>query len=311
MTKEQESFFAMALKVKNFYAKNTVAISALAAVVPFYTQLSTLISQLITVDMGSRADISGYALMKASKRKALEALAQKVSNGLTSYALIQGDMELQKRADFTASSWYLCSEEALVTQASIVSNLATPLASSLVPYMVTATDVTNLTASIATFISVISDPTLAIDTRKEDNVNVVLKIDDIRTLLTEKIDVLMRGFELTNPTLFGLYGLARAIDVNGSVTAPTKVVDVAPEKVVTIDKASSYDPNRFYTIENKGTLSVFFSLSTSEDVAGTEEVLLEAGQTRVRLAENLDPTGVYFIVNNPNNVPITVRLWVE
>ena len=73
MTKDQESFFAMALKVKNFYAKITAAIGLLAAVVPFFTQL-------ITADMGSRADITGYAKMKATTRKALEALAQKISN---------------------------------------------------------------------------------------------------------------------------------------------------------------------------------------------------------------------------------------
>lgn len=311
MTKEQESFFAMALKVKNFYAKNTAAIGLLAAVVPFFTQLNTLITQLITADTGSRADITGYAMMKATKRKALEALAQKISNALTSYALIQGDTVLQKRADFFASSWYSITEEALVTQATIISNLATPLAASLVPYMVTAADVTNLASSITTFVGVISDPTLAIDNRKEDNIDVVRKIEDIRTLLTEKIDVLMRGFELTNPTLFGLYGSARAIDINGSITAPTVVAEAKPLQAVTVHKADAYDPNRFYTIENMGTMPVFFSLSTVANTVGSDEVLLEAGQTRSRLAENLALSGEFLIVNNPNNIPISVRVWVE
>lgn len=311
MTKDQESFFAMALKVKNFYAKNTVAIGTLAAVVPFYTQLQTLISQLITADTGSRADISGYAQMKAAKRKALETLAQKVSNGLSSYALIQGDMVLQKRADFTASSWYKITEEDLVTQATIVSNLATPLATNLVPYMVAAVDVTNLAAAITNFITVISDPTLAIDSRKQDNIDVLHKMDEIRTLLNDKTDVLMRGFELSNTNLFGLYTSARAIDINGATTEATVEKKVEPTAVVTLHQTEMYDPNTFYTIENRGDFPVNFSLSKTDNVAGPEEVLLEPGQTRSRLAENLNASGQFFIINNPNPEPVTVRLWVE
>lgn len=311
MTKEQESSFAMALKVKNFFAKNTVAVSVLAAVVPFFTQLNTLISQLITADTGSRADLTGYALMKNVKRKALETLAQKVSNGLTSHALIQGDMVLQKKADFPASFWYLASEEELVTQATIVSTLATPLVASLAPYMVTAADVTGLATSLTGFIAVISDPTLAVDTRKEDNKEVVHKLDEIRTLLNDKIDVLMRGFELTNPALYGQYHSARAIDVNGSVATPTIVTTLKPNEVRTLHKVDSYDPNTFYTVENRGTMDVFFSLSSTDNKVENEEILLEKGQTRVRLAENMGPKGEFFIVNNPNAVAVEVRLWVE
>lgn len=311
MTKEQESSLGMALKVKNFYAKNTLAISVLAAVVPFFTQLGTLISELITADTGSRADITGYALMKASKRKALETLAQKVSNAIASYALIEGDVVLQKRADYTASSWYLFTEKELITEASIVSNLATPLASSLATYMVTAAEVSSLATSISSFINIISDPTLAIDSRKEDNIAVVQKIDAIKTLLTGKIDVLMRGFEVNNPSLYSKYNSARAIDINGSVTAPTAVVELAPATVKTVHTAASYDADTFYTIENKGTLPVYFSLSTADNTVGSDEVLLEAGQTRVRLASNLAPIGVFLVVNNPNAVPASIRVWVE
>lgn len=311
MTKEQESSLGMALKVKNFYAKNTLAISVLAAVVPFFTQLGTLISELITADTGSRADISGYALMKATKRKALETLAQKVSNAIASYALIEGDVVLQKRADYTASSWYLCTEKELITEASIVSNLATPLAESLEPYMVTAAEVNSLTTSISGFINIISDPTLAIDSRKEDNIAVVQKIDAIKTLLTAKIDVLMRSFEINNPSLYGKYNSARAIDINGSRTAPSAVVEMAPMTVKTVHTADSYDADTFYTIENKGVSPVYFSLSITDNTVGSDEVLLEAGQTRVRLASNLAHTGVFLVVNNPNAVPASIRVWVE
>ena len=311
MTKDQESYFAMALKLKNFYAKNTAAINVLAAVVPFYTQLNNLINQLITADAGSRADLTGYAMMKANKRKSLEVSVQKVSNGIAAMAVVNGDLVLQKRADYPASSWYLASEEKLVTEATIVSNLAAPVAASLVPFMVSAADVAALTTNLNAFVSVISDPTLAIDARKENNKEVVRTIDEIRTLLTGKIDVLMRSFELSNPSLYGLYNSARAIDKNGAATAPTAEVEVQPVSAKTVDHALNYDPERFYTIENMGNMDVFFSLSTTDNQAGADEVLLEPGQTRVRLAQNLAPTGTYLVVHNPNNSPVPVRVWVE
>jgi CelD/BcsL family acetyltransferase involved in cellulose biosynthesis len=215
MTRKQEAFFAMALKVTNFYSKNATEIGTLSAIVPFYLQLETLISQLIAADTGSRANLKGYALMKQSKRKALEFLAQKVNNALASYALFQGDVALQTQVNFTASSWYRINEEKLITQATIVSNLATPLANSLSAYLVTATDVSNLSLALSDFVAVISAPKLAKNSRKEDNKEVKNRIIDIRTILQDKMDVYMRSFELSNPSLYGLYTSARAIDSNG------------------------------------------------------------------------------------------------
>ena len=306
MTKDQEAFFGMALKVKNFNAKNATSMTAVPAVAGFYTQLNTLITQLVTADVGSRADLTGYALSKSFKRTTLETLILKVSNAISSYAVVNNDAVLQKRADFPTSKWYLCSEEELVTQANIVKNLATPLSATLATFGATAADVTALGTTDA-----ISDPTLAIDQRKEDNEKVVESIDQIRTLLTDKLDVLMRSFEVNNPSLFSLYGSARAIDTNGSVMAPTAIVDVLANATQTIHTATAYSPDTFYTIQNMSSEAVLFSLSATTGVEGQEKVLLNPGETRSRLAENLAPTGVYLVVKNAAAVPVKIRVWVE
>ena len=109
MTKDQEAFFGMALKVKNFNTKNATSMTAVPAVAGFYTQLNTLITQLVTADVGSRADLTGYALSKSVKRTTLETLSLKISNAISSYAVVNNDAVLQKRADFPSSKWYLCS----------------------------------------------------------------------------------------------------------------------------------------------------------------------------------------------------------
>ena len=311
MTKDQEAFFGMVLKVKNFSAKNATSMTAVPAVAGFYTQLNTLITQLITADVGSRADLTGFALSKSVKRTTLETLSLKISNAISSYALVNNDVVLQKRADFPTSKWYSCSEEELVTQANIMKNLATPISAALVPFGAAATDVTAHGAALTAFTDAISDPTLAIDQRKEDNEKVVETIDQIRTLLNEKLDVLMRSFEVNNPSLFGLYRSARAIDSNGSVMAPTTIADVLANTTKTVHTATLYSPDTFYTVQNMGNEAVLFSLSAVVDTEGEEKVLLSPGETRSRLAENLSPTGVYLTVKNAAAVPVKVRVWVE
>lgn len=311
MTKDQEAFYGMALKVKNFNAKNAASMTAVPAVAGFYTQLNTLIAQLVTADVGSRADLTGYAISKSVKRTSLETLSLKVSNALSSYAVVNNDAVLQKRADFPTSKWYLCSEEELVTQANIIKNLAAPLSTTLVSFGAAADDVTALETALTAFTDAISDPTLAIDQRKEDNEKIVGTIDQIRTLFTDKLDVLMRSFEVNNPSLFALYRSARAIDTNGSVMTPTAIVDVLANTTQTIHTATSYSPDTFYTIQNMSSEGVFFSLSATDGVEGEEKVVLASGETRSRIADNLAATGVYLVLTNPSAVPVKIRLWVE
>ena len=311
MTKDQEAFFGMALKVKNFNAKNATSMATVPAVAGFYTQLNTLIAQLVTADVGSRADLTGHALSKSTKRTTLETLSLKISNAISSYAVVNNEAVLQKRADFPSSKWYSCSEEELVTQATVLKNLATPIAATLASFGATTTDVTALGTALTAFTDAISDPTLAIDQRKEDNEKVVVTIDQIRTLLTDKLDVLMRSFEVNNPSLFALYRSARAIDTNGSVITPTAIVDVLANTTQTIHTATAYNPDTFYTIQNMGNEAVLFSLSATDGIEGEEKVLLASGETRSRLAENLTSTGVYLVVKNTSTVPVKIRVWVE
>lgn len=311
MTRDQESFFAMALKVKNFNVKNATHLVAVPALVGFFTKLSDLITDLIAADEGSRADLTGFAMAKSVKRTKLETLSLKVSNALASYSVVHEDVVLQKRADFPSSKWYLCSEEELVTQATIIKNLAKPIAAELADYGISPEEPTYLDDAIEAFTKVISDPTLAIDQRKDDNIKLSQTIDAIRTLLNEKLDVLMRSFEVNNPSIYELYRSARAIDTNGSVQKPTTEVEVTGSSVKTVYTAASYDATTFYTLQNKGNAAVTFSLSNTTNVEGAETVLLNPGETRSRLAENLSPTGVYLIVNNPSVGAIKIRVWVE
>lgn len=311
MTREEESYFAMALKTKNFYAKNTAAMAAIPALAGFYSQLSTLITDLIIADTGSRADLTGFAMDKAVKRKNVENLSLKISNAVASLAAVNNDLILKKRADFPTSTWYSISEDELVTQATIVRDLGQTNAADMAVYGAAAADVTDLTNALTAFVDVITNPSLAADQRKSDNKKIPEIIDQIRTLFDDKLDVVMRSYESSNASLYSLYQSARAIDINGSTSQPTLVMEILAGTMQSVHHADEYDANTFYTIQNMSKQAVTFSLSTIDTTEGPEPVLLSGGETRSRLAENLAASGTYFIVKNSGSEAVSIRLWVE
>lgn len=311
MNSTQEVYFSMTLKVKNFATKNAAIINPIPGVTAQITQLNTLITSLITTDTSSRSDLSGYAMSKQSRRVALEQNCLKFSNSIAALAANTGDIVLQKKADFPTSFWYSCTEDELITNANILKNLATPIIASLTPYLITAADLTAFGNALTVFTDSISDPTLAIDQRKVDNDKLPEIIDQIRTLFDTKLDVMMRVLEVSNPSIYQLYTLARALDDRGSSATPTIVASIAANTKTALHTASVYNASTFYTIQNMGTENVYFSLSINDSSEGPSPVLLAPGTTRVRLAETLAPVGTYLIVNNPSTLPVNIKLWVE
>ncbi len=311
MTKNNESFFSMALKVRNFGRINATTLNAIPGVSAQFTQLNTLIDSLITTDTGSRTDLTGVAITKQNIRKLLETVCLKFSNALAGFAVNSNDLILQKKADYPSSKWYSCSEDELISNANIIKNLATPIMASLAPYNLTATDLTAFNTVLNSFTDSVSDPSLAIDKRKTDNENIPLIIDQIRSLFNDKLDILVRTLEVSNPNMYNMYNAARAIDTNGSIATPTIELTIASRTVSTVHTATIYNADTFYTIQNIGNEGVSFSLSTTTNTEGADPVLLEVGETRSRLAVNLAPDGVFLVVNNPSLVPVKVKVWVE
>lgn len=311
MTRDQESFYAMVLKVKNFGIKNLTAMAAIPSLALLFAQLTTLINALINADKGSRADLTGYAMEKAVKRNVLEAICEKLSNALAAYGAMNNSFVLQKRADFNASQWYSFSEENLMSEALIVKDLATPVGAALAPFGAGVADITALDTALTAFTAIVNEPTLNIDIRKEDNKKIVQISGEIKDLFNDKLDVVMKVLKSSNPTLYNLYISARAIDENGSAVAPTVLKVVAPKTIANVHKAVAYSEDTFYTIQNRGNDAVTFSLSTAEIAEGPEPVTLNAGETRTRLASNLAVNGTFLVVKNPSLSNVEIKLWVE
>ena len=68
MNIQQEVYFSMILKVRNFGNKNAAVLRAVLGATAKFTVLGTQINNLITADSLSRSDLSRYAITKANKR---------------------------------------------------------------------------------------------------------------------------------------------------------------------------------------------------------------------------------------------------
>lgn len=311
MNQIQESFFGMALKVKNFKNKNEAIVLSMPAILPLFDEFNVLLAQLIKADGGSRAITSGYTINKNVKRKDLETIAQKVSNALVALAAITEEKDLKKKMTYAPSKWKSCSEEELVTQALIVSKMANAHQAALVNFGVTIEDISTLDDATSNFITVIDDPFLAIAQRKEDNKAVITTIAQIRKLLTTKIDVLMRSFKVDNPHFHNLYLSARAITSVAKTKKPTKKAEIAAEFTLTVHKLLAYNPSTFYTIENKAKVPIKFSLSTTLNEMDSDAILIKPGDKCSRMAENLSASGRYLTVENNTAAVAQVWVWVE
>ena len=137
-------------------------------------------------------------------------------------------------------------------------NLVKPLENLIVPYGVTMADIKRLEQQFDQFVNNISEPSLAIDQRKNDNVQVVKLIEETRNFLNQKLDVLMRVFEVDNPELHQKYLSARAIDINGPVVKPTAEVEVKPKTQQAVYEMA-YKADTLFTLRNAGTEVVFLA----------------------------------------------------
>jgi hypothetical protein len=312
MDKIQEASAGSFLKVRNFTNKNTTKIATITGLPGLFATHSNNVNDLFAADAGSRADLRGITIDKGIKRKNLETIALKLSNAVSAHAAMNNDNGLLKRADFNTSAWYNISEEELITQTTIVRDLSLPLATPLAIFNVTPADITTLTAAINTFVAAISDPSLAIDVRKEDTMKVADIIDRTRLHLETKIDIVMRVFEATDATFYKLYKDARAIDTNGSAMAPTVVVAMPENYLKTIYKMPGYEADTLFTFQNTSdSETIFVSLSRIDNEEGSIIIQVPAGETRQRLALNLGNAGEYLIGTNRGTTPGELKIWVE
>ena len=242
MNSISEDYLFMYLKVRNHYLANFSVMDTVTTLQAEYVSFNQKVDTFINLLANSTADTSGYTADKENKRIALENLSLKISNALSAYAISINNSQLHKLADYPTSYFKKASSEDLIARAKALYLQASPVFGLLIPFGATSTDVTNLNSALNAFVLANPQVSVAIDIRKENAVEAEKTRIAILNQLNNKIDVLVRVFETTNPLLYNLYLSARALDTTGSPTAPNfegSVTGSSPIVITSIPYSSS------------------------------------------------------------------------
>ena len=308
MNNISEDYLFMLLKLRNFQANNAAALSIIPTLDDEFVVFNNDLDDFIVQLANSTADTTGYALDKQNKRKNLEQLALQISNSLTAYFITTDDAKGRKLADYPSSYFVRANAEDLIAKCKALYLLAEPLATPLEPFGVPAGMISDFNLAINSFILENPEGSLAIDVRKENAVLAEKTRQKIMNQLNNRIDLLIRIVEVSNPFLYQTYLSARALDITGTPTAPLQegtVTGPEPVSIVTYP----YNPNREFRLQVLGG-NATWGLGNLPTMLEFFNPIVPGDNPRLQ-SNSIGQSGDFLLIkaDNPAEV-ITYKLWV-
>lgn len=299
MNNTQINRFNMHLKVIDFLTDNAAETAAVEPIDDCRTELIDLRDKIITADGAANEDTHGTTETKDAARILMEKLTLKCCNGARAHATLTGNLQLLRKVDFTPTELAKQRDSVLHTTCRKAYTTVNPLGAALVPYLVTATDLTDWDAAITAFLLLITEP----GDLKDDKVVEGMKVDvyqaEVTTLLHTRLDVYMDLFLPTNPFLVAEYKLARAIDDLGG--SPTTWVHeaVVPAADAVSTPTFIAAPTKPIELKNTGTTELHFILSNAGGAIGSP-VVVSAGTAFIGTLGTIGTGGDRFKISNPD-----------
>jgi hypothetical protein len=175
-----------------------------------------------------------------------------VGAGLCGYATEIKNYNLLALATFTDSDIKHLRGSDLADKVRTVVEAAEPVALHLGTHQVTTEDVATLKANQILYLGVINGPRGVIGQTKQSTSDIQVKLDEARLLVKENLDVFMRPFKVTNPTVYGEYKNASII----------------------VDVAATHNTRGLVTVKA-------IDDATGEPIAGAEAKAKKKGQTEL------------------------------
>lgn len=287
MNNTLENKLSMYQKVQGYLGLHTTETAGIAAVATLKTQFDTKVNAILTLAASANADITGYTVDKQVKRNDLKAKVLKLSTAVVAHAAMTDNFNLIEKCDETPSALDGMRDNDFYTYAKLVLTEATPLFSALVPFGVTADDLSEATTAATTYLENIQNPRVQINERSRSLSDIETLFTDTDTFLTEKLDKVMKVFLATNNSLYVGYEGARGIDETRGNIAPD-YENSAMANSTTLIVSLPYLAGRTFEIENTGIVPLTFALSATADTLEGAIVSLEAGQYAVRKTTSLN-----------------------
>lgn len=210
-------------RLSMFYAVRDVCETHVATwtpLVPFGTAYSDFQSVLKEVENDletQNLQIQGIAEDKAKKRDLMVERSLTIAQATYALAADTNNPELRGKVDYSRSDLLQVRDTVVAQRCQGIHTEASTVAAFLVPYGVTAADLTAQQAAIDAYLLVVSAPRTAITVRKGATAAIENGVRDGLAILNERMDKLMAGFKITAPDFHQAYFDARIIvDLGGS-----------------------------------------------------------------------------------------------
>lgn len=312
MNNTLENKLSMYQKVQGYLGLHTTETAGIAAVATLKAQFDTKVNAILTLAASASADITGFTVDKQVKRNDLKAKILKLSTAIVAHASMTDNFNLVEKCDETPAALDGMRDNDFYTYAKLILNEATPLFSALVPFGVTADDLTEATTAATIYLANIQNPRVQINERSRSLSDIETMFADTDTFLREKLDKVMKVFLATNNSLYVGYEGARGIDETRGNIAPdyeNNVMATSTKLIVSLP----YLAGRTFEIENTGTVALTFALSATADTLEGSVVSLDPGQYAVRKTSNLNtnPAADKLYVHNADALVLgSYKVWV-
>ncbi|WP_062059424.1 hypothetical protein [Aquimarina longa] len=211
MTKRQINRLEMYQAVQTFMDTNTTVWSGVPILVTFKNDLEELLIQ-INENKDSQ-EISRVYLggNKTTQKRFVSEKSDILNDALEAYTTIEGNAILEQKAAKSFSDLYKLRNQDFITIITETISLLDQHIEPLGDYGITQDQVTDLKNSFDSFLVFNGQPRQYRIAQKQATINLSDLFDQTTTLLTHKMDKVMKRFKRTNTTFYNGYLAARII----------------------------------------------------------------------------------------------------
>jgi hypothetical protein len=229
MTTKQQNKLAMYLVVKGVLDSNNSVWQSLQAFADGYTDFTSHVTQIQTLELSQVTDSTGIAQDKKASKAAMATAAQQISAAVHAYAVKTKNNTLANETDFTVSDLTGERDADAIKDSQNIHDLANTNIASLANYGITAAKLTALQAAIDGYKAIVTKPRDNIVAGATVTQELSDEFDAADETLSEILDGLVLQFQATNAKFVSDYNNARTIvDTSASHASPTPPTPPTP-----------------------------------------------------------------------------------
>ena len=209
MNDKQENILSKWYALLKVLDDNATLYSSVAALITAKTDLKTIATSVQSYRQGQETDNRGIAQSKAGTKTSLINATLKVSSGIVAYASSIGDKTLKQKTNYTESDLKKTRDTILWDKCKLIYDTATPIATQLTGFFVTAADLTALNTALTNFMTSIPQPRTATAVKKNSTTNLAKLFADGEKIIKDRIDGMMLPFRQTKPDFYNAYITAK------------------------------------------------------------------------------------------------------